>query len=114
MENFYSAYVRTVNGDAFYFVKKYQLFPELKDVPPILDSYAMHTNFEKACKIAMIFDKAIQKQLMTELQENSSLSNLQKTERAKARIYKLIPRHLNFPSIFKSGWLGKVSYNNVK
>ncbi len=38
MENIYSAYVRTVNGDAFYFVKKYQVFPEYKDVPPILDS----------------------------------------------------------------------------
>ena len=109
MENFYSAYVRTVNGNAFYFVKKYQVFPEYKDVPPILDGYAMHTNFGKACKIAMVSDKAIQQQLINELQLNNLLGGVNKTQPAKARIYKLIPRQINFPSMFKLGWLTKVS-----
>lgn len=109
MENFYSAYVRTVNGDAFYFVKKYQVFPEYKDLPPILDSYAMHTNFERACKIAMIFDKAVQQQLIDELCLNNVPEGVKKVQPFKARIYKLRPRQINFPSIFKMGWLTKVS-----
>jgi hypothetical protein len=108
MENFYSAYVRTVNGDAFYFVKKYQLFPEYKDVPPILDSYAMHTDFAKACKIAMISDKVVQQQLINELQLDNAPASVQKRQPGKARIYKLRPRQINFPSMFKLSRLTKV------
>ncbi|MEP7231101.1 MAG: hypothetical protein ABI691_12660 [Ginsengibacter sp.] len=108
MENFYSAYVRTVNGDTFYFVKKYQVFPEYKEVPPILDRYAMHTDFEKACKIAMISDKAARQQLINDL-KISTHSGILKTQPGKARIYKLRPRQISLPSIFKLGWLTKVS-----
>ena len=109
MENFYSAYVRTVNGDTYYFVKKYQVFPEYKEVPPILDSYAMHTDFEKACKIATVCDKAIQQQLINELQHNNALTSVQKIQPAKARIYKLIQGQINLPSKFKLSWLTRVS-----
>ena len=109
MENFYSAYVRTVDGNSFYFVKKYQLFPELKDVPPILDTYAMHTDFEKACKIAMISDKAVQQQLINELQLSNPFTAANKKQPAKARIYKLKPRQIHFPSLLKLNWLTKVS-----
>ncbi|MDQ6764388.1 MAG: hypothetical protein M3015_17425 [Bacteroidota bacterium] len=109
MENIYSAYVRTVNGDAFYFVKKYQVFPEYKDIPPILDSYAMHTDFEKACKIAMICDKIVKEQLISELQLNNAITNVNQTRPAKARIYKINPRQIHLPSMFKLGWLTKIS-----
>ncbi len=109
MENFYSAYVRTVNGTSFYFVKKYQIFPEYKDVPPVLENYAMHTNFKKACKIAMIYDDAIQQQLINELQQNNALTSDQAMQPAKARIYKLLPRQIHLPEIFKLGWLTRVS-----
>ncbi len=109
MENFYSAYVKTVNGDTFYFVKKYQVFPEYKDVPPILENYAMHTDFVKACKIAMIYDKVVQQQLITDIQLNNPLTEVNKLQPARARIYKLIPRQINFPAMFKPSWLTKVS-----
>lgn len=109
MENFYSAYVRIVDGNSFYFVKKYQLFPELKGVPAILDTYAMHTDFEKACKIAMISDKAVQQQLINELQLSNPFTAVNKKQPAKARIYKLKPRQIHFPSLFKLNWLTKVS-----
>ncbi len=109
MENFYSAYVRAVNGKAFYFVKKYQVFPEYKTIPPILDSYAMHTDFEKACKIAMICDKAVKEQLINELQLSNAFTNVSQTQTVKARIYKLIPRQIHFPSMFRLGWLTKIS-----
>ena len=109
MENIYSAYVRTVNGDAYFFVKKYQLFPEYKDVPPILENYAMHTDFEKACKIAMICDKVVQQQLINELQLNNSLASVKEIQSSKGMIYKLRTRQINFPSLFKLNWLSKVS-----
>ncbi len=109
MENFYTAYLRTVNGDTFYFVKKYQMFPEYKNVPPILENYAMHTDFEKACKIAMIYDKVIQQQLMAELPYNNVLTSVNKIQPAKAKIYQFRARQINFPSLLKLAWLRKVS-----
>ena len=108
MENFYSAYVRTVNGKEFYFVKKYQVFPEYKDIPQILDTYGMHTSFDKACKIAMIFDLEIKQQLILELQANNALTSISLKQPAKGWIYKLKPRQIHFPSMFKLGWLTKV------
>ncbi|MEO6219369.1 MAG: hypothetical protein ABIO81_03005 [Ginsengibacter sp.] len=109
MENFYTAYLRTVNGDTFYFVKKYQLFPEYKDVPPVLENYAMHTDFVKACKIAMIHDKVIQQQLIDELQYNNGVTNVKEIQPARAKVYKLIKRQINIPARLKLGWLTKVS-----
>ena len=107
MENFYSAYVRNINGDTFYFVKKYLVFPEYEEVPAILENYAMHTDFEKACKIALIDEKVVQQQLINELQLNNALLNLDKTQSAKARIYKLKAPQINFPSLLKLNWLSK-------
>ncbi len=108
MENSYSAYVRTINGDTFYFVKKYQVFTEYKDLPPLLDSYGMHTDFNKACKIALISDKAAQQQLMNALQINEGPSLLAKKQTGKATIYKLKPRQINLPAIFRLDWLTKI------
>jgi hypothetical protein len=109
MENFYTAYLKTVNGDTFYFVKKYQIFTEYPNVPPILDKYAMHTDFEKACKIAMIYDKVIQQQLADKLQYNNALTSVKETQRANGQIYKFRTRQINFPSLLKLNWLRKVS-----
>ena len=75
MENFYTAYTKVVQNTTFYFVKKYITFPEYKDVPGILDSYGMHTNFERACEIAAIKEKEIRQNLFADLQncdENSA------------------------------------------
>lgn len=67
MANFYTAYTKVVNGQTLYFVKKFQSFPEFKDVPPFLESFGMHTEFEKACAIAGIEDPKIKEQILRDL-----------------------------------------------
>lgn len=108
MENSYSAYTKTINGTTFYFVKKYQVFPEYKDVPAYLDGYAMHNSFEKACKIAMVADKAIQKQLMSQLQLDPAPGRAVKRQIDKGHVYKLRSA-INFPSFLRLSWLTKAS-----
>jgi hypothetical protein len=66
MEHYYTSYTKTINNTTYYFVKKYTRFPELKNVPAILENYGMHTNFDKACTIAAIFDPALRQQLFKE------------------------------------------------
>ena len=70
MENFYTAYTRVVQDTTFYFVKKYITFPEYKDAPAVLESYGMHTNFNRACEIALINDQEIRNYLLADLQNN--------------------------------------------
>jgi hypothetical protein len=70
MENFYTAYTRVVQNTTFYFVKKYMTFPEYRDIPGVLESYGMHTDFNRACQIAQINDKEIRNNLLTELENN--------------------------------------------
>ena len=71
MENYYTAYTKVINGVTFYFVKKFKTFPEYKDVEPILESYGMHTDFDKACEIAGIQENDVKKQLLDELQRSA-------------------------------------------
>lgn len=66
METFYTAYTKQLNSSTYYFVKKFSSFPELKNVPPIMESYGMHTDFNRACTIAGVKDEAIKKQLLKE------------------------------------------------
>lgn len=66
MENFYTAYTKVIENKTYYFVKKFLIFPELKDVAPVMESYGMHTDFEKACSIAMIQDPQVKAQLLQE------------------------------------------------
>jgi hypothetical protein len=70
MEYFYTAYTRVVQGTTFYFVKKYVRYPEYKDVPGVLESYGMHTDFNRACQIALINDQEIINNLLTDLQND--------------------------------------------
>lgn len=67
MEHSYKAYTKTINGIQYYFIKKYASFPELKDVPEILQSYGMHTDFNNACKIAAVQDLEVKQRLYNEL-----------------------------------------------
>lgn len=67
MEHVYSAHTRVINNVSFYFVKKYSLFPEYKDVPKVLDTMGMHRDFYRACYIAQIFDEAIINQLLNDV-----------------------------------------------
>lgn len=75
METFYTAYTKMLDFKTYYFIKKFSAFPELKNVPPIMESYGMHTNFDKACSIAGIQDVTIKEQLLHEATA--------KTQRAK-------------------------------
>ena len=102
MENFYTTYRKTINGVTFYFVKKYQTFPEYKDVSPVLENYGMHTDFKKACKIAMISDKAIQKQLSDTLENNAAQTKVVRLNNSKAANTNIRPWQINFPSVLKS------------
>ena len=74
MENFYTAYTKVVQNTTFYFVKKYITFPELKNVPGILDSYGMHTDFNRACEIAAVNDNEIRQNLFADLQNTDEQS----------------------------------------
>ena len=76
MKNFYSAYTRVVQNTTFYFVKKFITFPEYKDVPNVLETYGMHTDFNRACQIAKINDNEIKKQLLNNLQSNASSAKI--------------------------------------
>jgi hypothetical protein len=66
MENFYTAYTKVIENKTYYFVKKYLAFPEFKDVSPVLESYGMHLDFNKACSIASVNDPKIREQLLRE------------------------------------------------
>lgn len=72
MENFYKAYTKDVQNETLYFVKKFIMFPELKDVPGVLESFGMHADFNRACEIAGINDKDIRKQLFADITDNES------------------------------------------
>lgn len=66
MENLYTAYTKVMENKTYYFVKKYLVFPEFKDVEPMQESFGMHTDFDKACHIAGINDPIIREQLLNE------------------------------------------------
>lgn len=67
MENFYTSYTKVVQGKTYYFVKKFLTFPEFNNVPNVLAGYGMHTDFDKACNIAMITDTRINLQLLNSM-----------------------------------------------
>jgi hypothetical protein len=66
MEQYYTSYTKTINNTSYYFVKKYTRYPEFKGAPSILESYGMHTSFDKACSIAAVCDPAIKERLLKE------------------------------------------------
>ena len=76
MENFYTAYTRVVENTTFYFVKKYATFPEYKCVPGVLESYGMHSDFNRACEIAQINDKEIRTNLLTDLEKDPNTARV--------------------------------------
>ena len=67
MENFYTSYTKTIQGNTYFFVKKFLCFPEFNNVPDVLVGYGMHLDFDKACGIAMIEDTKIKLQLLNSM-----------------------------------------------
>lgn len=76
METFYTAYTKLLDYKTYYFVKKFTAFPEFKDVSPILESYGMHTDFDKACSIAGLTDASIKEQLLQQAEENTQRAKI--------------------------------------
>lgn len=101
MKTFYTAYAKSIQGTLFYFVKKFQTFPGLQNVPPVLESFAMHTNFEQACRIAQVNDKVIQQQLLNDMEANTPSSQVLPLYPSVAEIYNLERKQTFFPSLLK-------------
>ena len=76
MQNVYTAYTKVIDGTTYFFVKEFLVFPELKNVPPVLEKYGMHTDFDKACVIASLHDTQIKKQLLAEMESHSPLAKV--------------------------------------
>lgn len=70
METFYTAYTKLLDFKTYYFVKKFTAFPELKNVPPVMEAYGMHTDFDKACSIAGVTDAEVKTTLYEQASEN--------------------------------------------
>lgn len=85
MKNIYTSYSKTVLGKNYFFVKKYLTFPEFNNVPDVLVGYGMHTDFDKACSIAMVRDVSIRMKLL------NSMARCQE----QAKIIEMIPRNGN-------------------
>src|SRR5438128_2705458 len=106
MESIYTAYTKTINGVPFYFVKHFQTFPEYNDVPPLLESYGMHTNFYKACRIARIESKEVQDQLLEtviaeSLATNNANINVLAMQRNRRPLLNFKTWQFNLPGLLK-------------
>ena len=76
MENVYTSYTKKIEATTYYFVKKFVVFPEFKSIPPVLEGYGMHTDFEKACSLASVNDNDIKKQLLNEIESGVRLAKI--------------------------------------
>lgn len=66
-KSIYTAYTRTVNDKTFYFVKKYNDYEGVRNLPPVLDSMGMHKDFLRACELANVEREEDVMQLMDQL-----------------------------------------------
>lgn len=99
MKPLYTSYAKSIDGVTFYFIKAYITFPEYRDVQPVLQTYGMHTNFERACHIAEIWDKEIQQLLLNELEKNTASSQILPLYPSVAEMYSLRRKQITFPSL---------------
>ncbi len=74
MNTFYTAYTRPIHGKTFYFVKKFSAFPELKGIPDILENYGMHSDFNRACRIARLTDTGIMQRLLKDIESARTIN----------------------------------------
>jgi len=106
MDTLYTAYARAINGTTFYFVKSYQTFPEYRNVPPLLRTYGMHTHFECACRIASIFDKETQHELLHTIENDAASASVLPVYPAVAEVYNLRRRYSGFPYLMRLFGIG--------
>lgn len=68
METNFTCYTKKIQGEIFFFVKKFIVLSEYNNLPPVQEAFGMHTDFDKACSIAQLTDAAIKKQLLEEIE----------------------------------------------
>ncbi|MEO8822358.1 MAG: hypothetical protein ABI366_02210 [Ginsengibacter sp.] len=90
MENIYNAYTKEINGKTFYFVKKFSVYPEVKDCTPVLETMGMHTNFFKACNLAFISEKEIINQLKNDLHIVTESARIIHPQKVKSMTHSLV------------------------
>jgi hypothetical protein len=90
MENIYSAYTKQINGKTFYFVKRFSTYPEYDNVPMILESMGMHSDFFKACEIAKVYDDVVINRLMNDVHIIPQSARVIHMPRVKAMTHSLI------------------------
>ncbi len=76
MEHLHTVHTKLIEDKTYYFVKKIMTLPEFKGLADVVVGYGMHTDFEKACRIAGIDDDATRKQLLLDF-EKSKLPSVQ-------------------------------------
>jgi len=108
MKSMYKAYTKEINRKTHYFVKKFNYFPELENVPPILESMGMHSDFLMACDFANVEDENTVQQLMEELK-------LTKVSGKVIPIQSLKKEHEKTHSIFRNTqtWLQKLRLAHI-
>ncbi len=76
MAQVYTAYTKSIGDTTYFFVKSFQSFPDLKDVPSVLENFGMHTNFDKACSIAAIHDAKTKAQIFNDLNSHVPMAKV--------------------------------------
>ncbi len=71
MKHVYTVHTKMIQDKSYYFVKKLMVFSEFEGLANVVVGYGMHTNFEKACRIAGIHDSERRNQLLLEVEENN-------------------------------------------
>lgn len=71
MKHVYTVHTKMIQDKTHYFVKKLMLFSEFEGLANVVIGYGMHTNFEKACRIAGLHDSERRKQLFLEVAQNN-------------------------------------------
>ena len=67
IETEYQSYTKEINGEVFYFVKKFIIFTGFNNINRLLTGYGMSRNFEKACLIASVTEKDVQQKISPDL-----------------------------------------------
>jgi len=106
-KSFYTAYTRVINRRTHYFVKRYDTFTDLKDIPPILDAMGMHTDFLVACKFAGVENDSIIRQLMEELNLTRSSGKVVSIELRKRG------EERESPIWYPQYWLSKLKWAHI-
>lgn len=73
METNFTSYKKKIEGVSFYFVKRFIVFPELENVPPVQAGFGMHTDFDIACSIAGVSDLVAKEKLWKSLENDAVL-----------------------------------------